>query len=230
MSSLDALKADAVELVLENWKSYSRPIRLARLGQVLRMRSHDLRGLLAKRSLAELLRQELSDKVTVLVDPADSKVLWAIPANVHPNEVHFESPTTRSEQRSAIDRRVIQAFTQTIPEGLVRTLTLEPEIRHQEVHEETATTSGKLIIRPSDIYPIGVPPQPERREELGRRIRAWAQANGIDFGQLEYRSRPRHEQRVSVLEVLIEALEPSELSRITAPLDVIAKLLRSTPR
>lgn len=230
MGELDALKADVITLVLESWEAGEKPYLMAKLGAELMRRGHDLKAALGSLKLAEMIRRDLADKVRIFADPNDEKVLWAVPADVGHVDPPQRAPAAERPKRLNLDRQIVEAFTTRLEPGMVRTVSFSPHLAIADVHPSTAEAAGLPVIASENLMlePIATPAD---RDRLQATIETWARANDVDTASLA--PRPPHARRSagsSLLDAIVDALEPDERARISMPLDVVAKLMRTSGR
>jgi hypothetical protein len=230
MSELEALKADVISLVVESWETGEKPFLMSKLGAELVRRGHKLKIALGSLKLTEMIKRDLSDKVRLFADPNDEKVLWAVPANVAHVDPPQRAPAAERPKRLNLDRQIVEAFTTRLDTGMVRMVSFTPLLAVADVHPTTAESAGLPIITSDSLMlePIATPTD---RDRLQATIEAWALANRVETSSLA--PRPPHSRRSSgssLLDAIVEALEPEERARIAMPLDVVAKLMRTPGR
>ncbi len=225
------MKADLTTLVLESWESGQKPYLLAKLGADLMRRGHDLKIVLGGQKLAVLIDHDLGDKVRTFVDPNDEKVLWAVPADVADARPPERVPAAQRPQRLSLNRRIVEAFTTRLEPGMVRMVGVSPVLSVADVHRTTAEASGLPIITSQDLIlePIATPAD---RDRLQGAIEAWATLNNVATNLLAppRTQRVRRTSGTSLFDALLETLDLDERTRITMPLDIVAKLMRTPGR
>lgn len=241
-ADLTPLHQDVVETVVDNWTRNSTALPLARLGQMLGARGHNLPMELAGRKLAEVIRGDLANSIRVIAHPNKALLLGAVPADAKIEgdlSTYFDRPPAAKDmplgtKPQRFHRGVWIAFTREIAAGYVRTLALEPKPQFQDVSADAAEASGKHRIEPSDIV-VGasLPVSSNVTAKVSQSIAAWAQRNGVAIENLYQRSHsgsfeapPNGKLHGSLLERVLSVLSEDELKTVQIPLSIVKKLMK----
>lgn len=240
-TDLTPLYSNAIEIVVDNWTKNSTALPLARLGQILGSRGHNLRLELAGRKMAEVIREDLADSIRLISHPNNDLLLGAIPESVKIEgdiSVYFKKPQPIAEASSdaklpRFHREIWMAFTKNIAAGNVRTLSLEPKPQFQDVSKEAAEASGKYRIQAGDIIITNtIPISKEEKNKVAQAIVTWAQRNDISIENLYHRSYANSvdsssygKLKGSLLDQVLSILSEDELKMVQLPLSVIKKLV-----
>lgn len=229
-----ACQVDA--LVSSTFAQRRQVVLLSYLGQALRKRGFDFREILGEQKLADFIKSELAEKVKVVATPAGPLILAAAPADVDLSAEIDPFGTSRSvsatasdepaerDKRELLNRGVWFAFSHALETGKARVLRLEPDMEYEDYDVGGDKPEG-LDVPTELIVPVGSVPRQQRNANIYENIRAWAAQNGVSFRQLLEAPAERSVRR-NALDVLLATLSDSELSRISMPLDVVAKLRR----
>jgi hypothetical protein len=230
------LAAQIEALVGSTFAQRRQVVLLSYLGQALRKRGFDFREILGEQKLADFMKNELADKIRVVATPAGPLILAAVPADVDlgaeidPYGASGRISTTGSqasanhEKRELLSRGVWFAFSHALESGKARVLRLEPDFEYEDYDVSGEKPDGYDV--PTElIVPVGSVPRHQRNELIYDNIRAWAAQNGVLFRALLEAQTERPTKR-SALDLLLSTLSDSDLSRISMPLDVVAKLRR----
>jgi hypothetical protein len=223
-------------LVRETFAQRRQVVLLSYLGQALRKAGFDFREILGEQKLADFIRHQLSDKVRIVTTPAGRLILAAVPADVDldseidPYGASKRAAATGSEEqpdrekREPLVRGIWFAFSHVLESGKARALRLEPEFEYEDYDPAGEKPDGYDVPREM-IVPVGSVPRHERNQIIYDNIRAWSAQNGVSFRSL-FETQTEKQLRRSALDTLLASLSDSDLSRISMPLDVVAKLRR----
>ncbi len=237
-NDITALSRDILEVTAEFWKIHKVGVHLARLGQLLASRGHNLHEALGGLKLADFIRRELSKELTVITHPAIRTAVAVVPASV-PLEGDisglFKKPSKAAAPNAAparterFHRGVWLAFTRPIANNGVRTLSLEPRPLFRDMSEEDARLSGKLLIVASDIVPTAPFASSDSWTAVEAAIKAWAHRNEIPVERLyevSFPDVPAHKGQGTLLDKVLSMLSDEELRLVQLPLSVVQKLMK----
>lgn len=229
---IEDLKRSIPELTRQHWEKTRKALLLASLGQTLRRAGHDLKVELRGQKMVPFLLMELADKVKILQSPFDKLVYGIVPVDADTGDAGeplFARERGKSEEKAfRFDRRVWLAFSRPVAPGFVRALFWEPELGFEDISKQDAEKVPNNIVPEELIIPVGKVPSDERNAVLQQNIREWFEKRGVNIEVA--RSKVTQAAGVliedgSALAALIQALDPRDLSRISMPLDIIAKLV-----
>lgn len=227
-----AIKRFVVDMANDAWNADGKALLLARLGQALAKHGYNLKEELRGERLAAFVTRELANEVRILTSPSDSLVQGLIPAGKELEadvSRYFERTGDASRDfagsRVLFNRKLWAAFSRPLRQGLVRAVELKPEVRFFDIEE--SGTSGRLVIPEDLIVPFADSFSSERNGRIYQNILKWVTDNGIDPELVHAKvsgTEPHSTCSESILSLLLEALDRSELERIAMPLDIVAKL------
>jgi hypothetical protein len=233
------LMAEVPRAVGQHWRDRNAPVLLSALG----MRLHpDARAELRvlKENLSDYVSAHLIEQVRMLVIPG--KGLAAVPAGETANLSEAEliklfQAMPRGKPAQSNPRfypQVWRAFSQPLTENGRRFLLLRPPEPPgiEDVPLDAPLPQNALEIRPEDLpegpLGYGMPPGP-----VGEAIRTWTTAQQLDVASLyaptplrSHTEQPTPPREVESLLGILGMIEPSELSRISIPGDIVVNLIR----
>lgn len=229
----DVLKARVQEV----WDREQRALMLSRVPQVLKDAGIDAGELLQGRKLRPFLEAEGAGHFN-LIQSERNHIVWGIlPSAVaasRPYDQYLLRPEAERALRFAHAAWV--AFTTPIEPGRRRWITDEPSVHFQDLAEDAEPGAGYHIDRRYIA-------EGDARGEVGgavvvARIGEWAAEQKVDPSRFALGRRkspvPRGDRAQpvgeSALDQLLGILLPSELTRMSIPLDVVARLRSTKPR
>jgi len=226
--------------VQEFWDAGRRALVLSRVPALLKDAGIDIEPLLAGRKLRPFLASECGEGLQ-LVQSEKNPIIWGLlPATVNatpPYDQYLYRPTGERPRRFA--PAVWRAFVTPIEAGRRRWLTDEPSVHFSDLPEDEAPTAAHEVERRFVVDAVG--DSEVDRALVISRIGEWAAEQKLDPTRFELgrrkpplpqpdgaRTRTRTDSAPNALDQFLGLLLPSELTRISIPLDVVARL-RSTP-
>ncbi len=119
------------------------------------------------------------------------------------------------------------AFSQPLSDGYTRLIEFEPELHYEDIKGEPSLTSTQKKVSPDFIVTQTDLTPAQRSTLIASKIKNWLVENKVGFDLVKAQimdAKVSGSRKESLLEVLIAALDESELKRIQIPLDVVAKL------
>lgn len=244
VSETGEIKEIIVQVCSDHWQDSGRALLLSQLGVTLgRDKKLDLTTALNGRKLLQFIRDELGNDLRVVEDPSNKGIWGLVPKN---NELsndlrpYFERKKQRAYSDKSrgprFDRRLWMSFTKPLDKGRTRLIKLGSEVTFLDVDEKTGDVSDALQIGTDWIVARTNEFDPDRYQKIRAQIENWASENKIDIFRLLQRSRQKvSNQPISkgaaisgdtALHTLLGLIESDDLRRISAPLDVVARLLR----
>ncbi len=232
---LARLEDAIVTIVTEEFERTKRVVLLSNLGQDLLKGGVDYRPILDKRRLADFIRTELVDRVTLVPFPNKEKVVGIHPAHVDLAEWEnpfgpppaAKPPVAKAEddgdKRAVLHRQVWFAFSHFLADGQMRILELQPEPVYRDVPEDAKPAEEAYRISRDLIVPVGSMAKSDRDARIYENITAWARDARIPLAGLLAQREERGERR-NLLDEMLRTLGPSELSRMSLPLDIVKTL------
>jgi hypothetical protein len=229
---LDRLGDAIVAIVTEGFEQTRRVVLLSNLGQNLLKAGVDYRSILDRTKLAEFIRAELSDRVTLVSVPGKDKVIGIHPAGVDLSAlkdpfgqsgmdvVSRAEAVPKQDKRPLLHSQVWFAFSHFLAEGQARVLELQPEPLYRDFPESAELPGAGYPVDRNLIVPVGSLAKPERDARIYENITRWAEDGRIPLDGLLAKKVERGERR-NLLDELLQALSHAELARVTLPLDVI---------
>jgi hypothetical protein len=230
------LAGQILTIVSETFALQRRVVLLSYLGQALSKRGLDFRQILGEQKLAEFIKERLGDQIRIVPTPAGRLVLAAVPIEVVlENEIDPFGLSRRApaegghsfatqQKRELLVRDAWFAFSHSLESGKARVLRLEPHIEYQDYDPNSGDKPQGYDVPPDMIVPLGSFSKGKRDELIYENVRAWAAQNDVPFRAL-IETHASGARRNS-LDVILSSLSDSDLSRITMPLDLVAKLRR----
>ena len=215
-----------VDLVQEFWDQHQTPLLLSKLGgqdggEVAN------RAKLESGSLARYLGQELADRVRVIRHSSNAALIGAVPTAIqiaiHDIDAALEKtnrPSTRYLPR--FSAAFWAAFRVPLEESKTRHLLMREPIRFQDSDSTDQPSDSIEITRD---YIVG---HDAEKEEVEQKIRDWLADNQLQQNDFLSNSNSVVTELPSddLLGRLVVALEPSELRRMSVPMDIVSKLRR----
>lgn len=234
LEALARFKAAVAKLVSDNFTRTGRGLLLARLGTALRYENVSVDAVLNGRKLASVLRESLTDVVTVVSSPAHPQLIGAFPVGKAPTDVSADSfDTSQILTRPALnvrryDPRFWAAFTKPIAEGKKRVVSLDP-IGFTDIDEASEADSGGFDLAASYICARNGITKADYEQAVIESLEQWLTENNVEFHQVEQgaSSRKQEIKDRNILEQMLRLLSEEQQRRISLPLDVIAKLIKS---
>lgn len=235
VDELARLEKAVVSIVAEEFERTGRVVLLSNLGQDLLKGGVDYRPILDKRRLADFIRTELADRVTLVPVPGKDKVVGIHPAGVDlANQENPFGPAPApkqpvgkieadEEKRPMLHRQVWFAFSHFLADGQVRLLELQPEPVYRDVPENSKLPEGGHKVDRELIVPVGSMVKSDRDAQIYENITRWARDTNIPLSGLVATKEERAERR-NLLDELLRTLGHSELARISIPLDIVKTL------
>lgn len=220
----DDLHGRIARSVHERWENQRIPALLSWLGslngaELSRVTKDE--GLTVKQYLTD----RLSDQVTVVQHQERNELVGAVPLAVDVAAEGGENDLlerVRRQETTTIPRfhpAFWAAFRKPVENSKRRYVTnVEPIVfRDISAHEEG------FGIEIGREYIIGLDSEPS---EVQRKIQGWIEEHEVDSEIYLIRRQERSAESTDLLDLLLDSLEPSELERVTMPLDVVLKLRR----
>ncbi|WP_421991987.1 hypothetical protein [Qipengyuania sp.] len=225
----DELVAKISAYVLEFFRKRGKAVYLSAIGQWLSSEEIDFRSVVGEQGLAGFLQEAASEKLKVISHPEDTKILAVLPAEEADNTGAWPEPSTpkhHARRRPRIEGKIWEAFNAELSDGETRWLALQP------THDWQDNSSGKpsgnyLEIERRFIYPHATI-SGSRVDAVYELISEWCKLHNVNVVDLFH--VPSGEGRGSALSLLLSVLDTPDLSRISMPLDVVAKLQRHSVR
>ena len=211
----------------EHWDRHKLPLLLSSLGgqddgQVSRLTKQHAKN------LREYLCGLLSDHVRVVQDPTRSEFIGVVPKDVEVPENAFEKLIKQSQNQSVDAPRRFRpafwaAFRKPLDESKSRYLSIHDPILFQDSSEGEEPHGFIKIPR---IFIVG--PSADTTD-VQKSAQDWLDENKLDSAPFLSTESRQSTRPLDLLDRLLNALDPSELERITMPLDVVLKLRRQSP-
>ncbi|MNS08994.1 hypothetical protein D3C72_404630 [compost metagenome] len=227
-------------IVEAQWNDEGYAVLLSRVPSLLEQEGLDPQTILQGRKLRPLLLSEAAERLKLLQSETNH-IIWGIV----PADAPVSAPFVRYFRPSAADRPLRfapsawKAFTVPIAEDQRRWLFDEPAIYFEDRQSEEAGDGGHEVERRFIVRPQEDTEESEVfRARVVATIGAWAAEQDVDPSRFALGRRrapatkpsptpPPHpvpSLSATALDQLISLLQPGELTRITMPLDVVARL------
>ena len=242
IDNLNILKELIKRLADDTYSREQKGMLLSRVGESIAKLPPDVRDALGNRKLAEFIQEELGDSVRVHTSPNNSIVKIILPTHVQVNGnlVDFIPVRTNTknltEHAPRYSRAFWAAFSHPLPAGHTRVIVLDPQVNFEDISSAPPQLEPNKKALPADlITDETVESNPVKRVQLiNEKIKQWLQDNEVDIDTVLAKAEIGHAsalkiaslQRRSMLEILLGALDDTELRRIQMPLDIVAKLNR----
>lgn len=219
------LIARIIRLVHERWEHRRLPLLLSQLGVQGGTELTEATKRVGM-TVKQYVKTRLSDDIQVIQDPTRTQLVAAVPKSV---DVESEGGVerllerTRRPSTSTIPRynaAFWAAFRTPLAKEKRRYVTDQEPIEFRDItasEEHFGQEIDREFILEGDSEP----------SQVARRIRNWVDRYGVDSVIYERKSSPRKDHNSdpkSLLDQMLDCLEPGELQRVTMPLDVILKL------
>ena len=234
---LDTLAA----LVQREWDDKGQAILLSRVPSLFEDEGFDPEDILQGRKLRPFLENETEGRFRVLRSD-DQKIVWGL----LPATAQISEPYTRYFPKSSSDRPIRfapsawKAFTLAIPEGQRRWLFDQPSIRFEDFASDEAAVDGHEVERRFVTVSERSEDDEVHRATVLSSIAAWAAEKSIDPSRFALGRKRAPVSKAAqpspapgstgatALDQLLSLLQPGELTRISLPLDVVARLRSAT--
>ena len=220
----DDLHGRVVRSVRERWENQKIPALLSWLGN---LNGAELSRVTKEHGVTvrQYLTDRLSDQVAVVQHQTKKELIGVVPIGIDVAAEGGEDDLLERVQRqetSTIPRfhpAFWAAFRKPIENSKRRFVTDVEPIRFKDVSshdEELGIEIGREYITGSDSDP----------SEIQRKIEDWLEDHDVDSEIYLSARQERPAEPRDLLDLVLDSLEPSELKRVTMPLDVILKLRR----
>jgi hypothetical protein len=228
---IERLKEAVPRVVNEAFEKDRRVVLLSYVGQRLRREGINFKEILGDVGLAKFIREQLADQIELTSSPEDTKIVSAYPSTVDlsrevdPRPKLGTRPPLSTDRQAGSNRLFIRdvwyAFSHPLEDGKVRYVLLTPSPTYRDVPTDEPVHDGLKV--PSEaIVPTGTLPPYERNRTIISNIESWAAENAISLDEIS--EQPRQRANRTALDVLLNAVSASELSRISMPLDIVKAL------
>lgn len=228
------------EHVEAEWKEYGFAVLLSRVPSLLERGGFEPEAILQGRKLRPLLEVQAAEQLK-LVQSEINRIIWGIvPANaqlVEPYHKYFRRATADRPVRFA--PAVWRAFTAPIDAGRRRWLFSEPTVHFDDRSAGDPGDGGYEVPSRSIMMPENNGGRSDHfSSKVTAAIYAWANESSVDVSQFSLGRRSGSATKPGLspqagsvpssastaLDRLLELLQPAEMTRISLPLDVIARL------
>jgi hypothetical protein len=218
--------------VNRRWSSSRKALLLSQVPRVLSDSGTDVRSLVGSQKLSRFLEAKAA-LLGLRVEKADHDelVLGLVPQDAvlnSPNSENFGFAAAAPDSSKLVRKlpgAVWAAFTTPLANDFVRVAELKPEFRFRDVPEAEATVELLLIERLLLVDPVLT--GKAKAQMVFKNLEEWMKNKRVDssdvFGRRSARSSSA--RFTSPLDDLLQMFTPAERSRISLPLDVIARLL-----
>ena len=212
-----------------HWQEHAAPLLLSSLGSV--DGGHIAQeAKLHSSGLRKFLELEAGDRVSIVQHPEMPTVVGVVPKKEATTDFHDWdslqlSKTGSKPQLTRWHPAIWAAFRKPIPENADRYVQVDEAVRFIDVERGDEAPEG-LRVDHSFIAGLEAPPQ-----AIYDKIMEWLQDSDLDISRFRLESKVEQGEalpRNDLLGKLISALDPSDLKRISIPMDVVAKLRRET--
>lgn len=231
MSSTSDLRDRIVKHVRKHWKQQSAPLFLSSLGKledgdISRQIREEFEG------VRSFLQEDecLQDQLRVVTHSNFPAMVGVVPRDRKTDAIKdWDSMLEKSRPSSVVPRlhpAFWAAFRKPLTKDMERFLKISDEsIRFEDTSSDSHATDG---IR---ISPELLAEPHATDEEVYGNAEKWAQANGFNIIRFRLSPKPHESQEFpakDLLSKIISTLDAEDLRKISMPLDVIAKLRRSS--
>lgn len=235
----DQWKVVLRQVCQEAWDETGRAVLLSRVPSLLRNEGIDLAGLLAGRRLRPFLQTEGADAFQLLQSEANPIVWGIVPAAAEiklPVDQYLQRADSTPAKAQRFAPAVWKAFTTPVEPGFRRWLLDEPSPHFRDLPDGQTAEGGKEI---QHHLIAGVPAggEVDNARTLSA-IARWSSEQRVDPSRLSMdRKRVRASKPEGAssssgtqLDELLGLFLPAELTRVSVPLDVIARLSNTPPK
>lgn len=224
MVSLE-FKTFVVEEINRHWAMKGEPMLLAKLGQAAASRGFVLQKELQGLKLSQFIQLHLADELDVLSPDDSGTVLRVRPKNPAPVEPTASSDTLIISQ-GALNRALVSAFSQSLPNGCERWIRIEAPIHYTDAHAGDGGPAGYVRIDRAYLIAPESPADAYQPASVLARIADWTTQAEIELQRFVHKSPRQERGEKTLLALLMESLTESELKRVSLPLDIVGKLMR----
>lgn len=236
---LRTLKAFITDLANTTYKKDGKGLLLSRVGEIIAKEQRGLRNVLGNRKLVGFIEAELADSVQIITSPENHIVKVILPADVTVNgdvlrflPKHDATSTTVSKPR--YNRAFWAAFSRPLAKDYTRLVGFEPHVHYDDIVGDAPATTIKKIVPHSLVIDEATEPDPAKRAlRINEVISEWLKTNAVSADIVKAKTEKDQASAMmygshkgSLLEIMLAALDDTDLKRIQMPLDIVAKLHR----
>ena len=214
-----------VELVEKRWDEHRLPLFYSQIPESLRKIGIDIRGELNGEKLSRGISAIGDEKVRIVSNPNDEKILALIPSRVKDSEKDiFSRQIAQAKEKINIgharyEKIVWSAFVSPLLSGK-RFLIIENGLYFEDQGIDATTPPGGFLV-PHEY--IRKPDENLPGYEVARRIERWVKINEIPRDSIVFAEA----NRGSLLEFgKFSELDVEDQMRIMIPLDIVMKVIR----
>lgn len=228
-----SVKDMILRMIDEAWSRHEG-VLLARIGDEIRRLPPELtRAELMGRKLAQFIREELGQEISLHTFGEGDVVRLALPkkvgADIHDGRKYFPepAPARKAAAASGVTGAVRLAFSRELELGKKRVLHLSPKPRFEDIEDGAPIPSGAFLINRDLIVSEGAADEEHLRKILGN-IATWREDLGVGLEVISTSTKADEKNSCSLLDMLLEQLTDAERKRVQLPLDIVAKLCNAT--
>ena len=223
-------KRHIVEAVNERWVSRQSAYLLSQLGKDF---PQELRTMAHGSKLIDTVAEEFDGSLKLISKGEGNQKVWAIvPNNIDTNPATQSIPTSTSNHAIRFQPSVWAAFRIPVPDGHKRLLMQQgATYKFQDIPRDQPNLPGSLV----EIYPEDIAQTNQATADVGEHIIHVLQQKNFPLEKVTAgRSAPsaplkstfgaRSTEHYSLLDAIVECLSPSEIRRVSLPLDILEKL------
>lgn len=223
--------AELGRIVEERWRTTGRPVLLSAVPGLLRNVGINIKAISGGRSLRAFIETAAGSHESFRLhrDPASPLIWGLVPSSAavqSDQNLRLGMPPPNAESTGPVSRAhpaVWKAFNTPLADGFRRFISLDP-IHYKDIKAGVNTEpEGMVEVRSPYLAEEGAHEAPHR---VADRIGEWIAENGLDRDRF-FVSRRRSTLSAANqtrLAVLLSLFKEDELSRVSIPLDVIARL------
>lgn len=220
------------QIVATTWYDTQTPFLLVNLRAAMASRGYDIGALLQGRKLRIVISTEAQGILRLVPHPEDELTWGVVPWEVSDKEAKAAFPALRHGTQRRYKPGFWAAFSRGLPADKFRVLMPGAAARHHDLNIGDPVPHGALEVGADYIVSRDVTPGPERDTAILSKIDKWARDKGVDLAHYivhPLKKVPTSEalgspEGQTALDMVISLLTPSEMRRVSMPLDVIAKL------
>lgn len=220
----------------EYWEKENAALLLSSIPGVFASNGIDVQTVLQGRKLKDVLTQETSGLFRVLQNDKDRLVWGIVPSSVEidtQSTQYFKTPLNtghRQDQPPRYKPAFWKAFASELNIDEKRYLFSEPRLYYIDKPKDDAPPLGAIEVEKKFTGGNDSTDKKSSETETVSRISSWLTSHGADLSlYLIKKHKIQAKTTKSAMEELLAFFKPKELSRISVPLDIIARLVDTEP-
>jgi hypothetical protein len=229
-----------VQAVTAHWNRYRSALLFSTIGTYLIKKGFDTAALFQGRKLIDIISSEFSTEIKVVRSSLSAEKIGLIPKDEYEegkDDEYFkkqDKPHVRLKKPSFIPNVIWLAFSRPLAEGYARYISTEQKLSYRDIKDKNGAESKIAGIKINkDLIIIDADNDQTKHDELIKNVEQWILENLSEVRKEGLAERPISTSaslslgKDSVLHRMIASLTTEDLARISLPMDIVEKLLRS---